>query len=407
MRLALISFEFPPAVAIGGIGAYAWQAAIMMKAAGWDVEVFAAGSPGREPAEDHGIKVHRFPTENRIDFKNLIVDTFIQRHRAKAFDVLESPEIGAEGSAIAAACPELPVVVKLHTPTYLVSKVGYEPPSLLQKTRFSLGALARGRFAVLSKPAYQPEQDPERKFALAADEIAAPSQAIGETLVEDWSLDRGKVSCFPLPFCPDPELLNLPIPGNVTTVGFLGRLEARKGVVELAKAIPAILKRRPDLRFRFIGPSWPFRGSDMESYIRGVCRKHLDQLEFTGPVARPKIPEQIRSCDIVVLPSRWENFPFACWEMMAAGRAVIASNAGGMRDVIEDKVSGLLIPPHDPQAIMEAVLWLCEDKERVSRLGTAARARVLDLLNPERVLLQQTASYHRAIARRSKKVACA
>ncbi|WP_075091012.1 glycosyltransferase family 4 protein [Haloferula sp. BvORR071] len=399
MRVALVSFEFPPAVAIGGIGTYAWQASLMMSAAGWDVEVFAAGDPKQEEAATaHGIKVHRFQAANRDEFRNLIVDSFRQRQRVKPFDVLESPEIGAEGAGIAEAFPQLPLVVKLHTPSYLVAETGYEPLSLAQRTRFSLGALARGRWATLKAPAYVPELDMECRFTRSADEVAAPSHSIGDRLIQAWSLDPARVSFFPLPVAPEPALLELPFPDRVGVIGFLGRLEARKGVPELAEAIPAILKEAPHLRFRFIGPSWPYKGTDMESWIRKVCHRHLGQIEFTGPVKRTDLHAELGRCDAVVLPSRWESFGLVCPEAMAAGRTVIGSASGGMADIIEAGKSGLLVPPRDPAAISRAILKLAADPALARSLAIGGRARILELLSPAQVLSRQEASYRRAIA---------
>jgi glycosyltransferase involved in cell wall biosynthesis len=176
-------------------------------------------------------------------------------------------------------------------------------------------------------------------------------------------------------------------------------LEARKGVVELARAIPRILQQAPQLQFRFLGPSWPYRNSDMESWIRYHCASVLDRIVFVGAVAREQLAVELARCDGIVLPSRWENFPFACWEAMASGRAVIGSSAGGMADVIQPDVSGLLVPPHSPEAITAAVLSLVEHPERVAQIGDAGRRRVLEHLAPERILPLQLASYERAIAR--------
>ena len=397
MRIALISFEFPPSVAIGGIGTYAWEAAKMLASGGCDVEVFAAGETGDEPASKFGVRVHRFDVKDRAALRAAIRPCFAKRHQQNPFDLLESPEIGAEGAEVAAAFPEIATVVKLHTPTYLVGEIGYEAPGLMKRMRFSLGALRRGRLAKLKQKRYDADADLECCFARQAHEVAAPSIAIGERVGKDWSLASTRIKTYPYPFAPSPKLLELPLPTNVQTVGFLGRLEARKGVVEFARAIPNILKRAPELRFRFIGPSWPYLGSDMEVWIRRHCRGFLDQIEFVGPVSPINLPGQLQKLDVIVLPSRWENFPFACWESLATGRAVIGSSAGGMADVIDPGGSGLLIPPRDPIALAKAVLSLAGRPEEVARLGAAGRKRVLNHLSPERVLPLQMASYERAI----------
>ena len=371
----------------------------MLAAGGVEVEVFSAGPPGHEPASTFGIRVHRIQPPDRSTFRNSLVPVFAARHAESPFDLIESPEIGAEGAQIAATFPELAVISKLHTPSYLVSVIGREPPTLPERLRFRLGALCRGRWEGLKPQPYLREQDLEWQFTRGADGIDAPSQAIGDRLSAEWDLPSERVSVFPLPFQPDPALLSLPLPSQARTIGFLGRLEARKGVVELARAITRILKHAPHLRFRFVGPSWPYRSSDMESWIRHQCRSVLDRITFVGAVARDQLAQQLGQCDIVVLPSRWESFGLVCPEAMAAGRAVVGSSAGGMADVIEPGVSGLLIPPHSPGAITAAVLSLVEHPERVRKLGASGRQRVLDYLDPQLILPLQLASYERAITR--------
>ena len=399
LRIAFISFEYPPAVAIGGIGTYVWEASRMLAQAGVSVEVFAAGTPGPEPAEAFGVLVHRMPCTDRYAFRNLVLPLFAAWHQEQPFDLIESPEISAEGSCIAERFPELAVVVKLHTPSYLCGVIGHDPPTLLDRARFRLGALRRGRWQGLPVQPYIKEGDPEYHFTQQAHGIDAPSQAIADRLKADWDLDDQRISVFPYPFSPQPDFLALPVPHQIKTLGFLGRLEARKGVIELARALPAILRARPELSVRFVGPTWPYLKSDMESWIRRHCRSFLDRITFVGGVAKGDLVVQLGLCDVLLLPSRWENFPFACWEAMASGRIVIGSSAGGMAEVIEHGVSGLLVSPRSPQAITQAVLALASDPEWARSLAAAGRERVLAVLSPARVLPLQLASYERALAR--------
>jgi glycosyltransferase involved in cell wall biosynthesis len=173
------------------------------------------------------------------------------------------------------------------------------------------------------------------------------------------------------------------------------------------QAIPGILRNAPDLRFRFIGPSWPYRGTDIRSVIERRLRKVLGSLEFTGGLSPESIPAELSSCDVIVLPSRWENFPYACWESLASARAVIGSAAGGMAEVIEAGRSGLLVKPEDPKAIRDAILSLVRNPEKARALAVAGRARVLDFLDPAQVLPLQLASYERALMRCAARLAAA
>ena len=399
LKIAIVSFEFPPAVAIGGIGTYAWHASQMLASQGCQVEVFAAGDVGEEPAADFGVTVHRVKAANRREFAAATVPKFLERHNDGPFDLLESPEIGAEGSEICRALPALPRVVKLHTPTYLTGEFGYETPTLAERLRFSLGACRRGRWATLERPVYHRDTDLEYHFTRVADEVSAPSRAIAERLANDWNLDNGRISHCPLPFRPERTFLELAVPQRARVVGFLGRLEARKGVVELTMAIPAILRQAPDIRFRFIGPSWPYKQSEMRPWIERQVSRYRPCLDFVGPVPRERVPDELERCDVIVLPSRWESFGFTCVEAMASGRAVIGSAAGGMAELIEPGKSGLLVAPYDPSEIAEAVMQLVASPPLVSRLGAAGRERILTHLSPGRLFPLQLAGYRRAIAR--------
>jgi glycosyltransferase involved in cell wall biosynthesis len=399
MRIALLSFEFPPAVAIGGIGTYAGNAARMLAAAGHEVVVFAAGAEAGRADGPGGAVVRRVRALDRRDFAEALVPALVAAHREKPFDVIEAPEIGPEGAPAFAALPGVARVVKLHTPTFLVGRVGWDAPPPLTRLRFWAASLLRGRWRTLRRPAYDRTADPEYRCTLQADEIAAPSRAIAELLKAEWSLPAEKVHVYPLPFTPPSALLALPPPSAIRVVGFLGRLEPRKGVLEIVRAMPQILREAPDLRFVFIGPSWPYQNTDMRTWI---ARRHPDlvhRIDFVGAVKPDGLAAALAPVDAVLLPSRWENFPFACWEALAAARAVIGSREGGMAEVIEEGVSGLLVDPREPASIADAVLRLVRDPAAARRMAAAGRDRVTALLDPARVLPLQIAGYERAIAR--------
>jgi len=404
MRLALISFEYPPAIAIGGIGTYALETAKMLVRAGMGVEIFSAGPEGTTICESSGAPIHRVAAGDRAEFKERIFPVFKARHTIGKFDLLESPEIGAEGDCVAEAFPEIARVVKLHTPSYLVGEATYEEPLFTEHIRYTLGALRRGRWATLPRPSYEPAKDQECLFARTADEVAAPGRSIGERLCRDWSLNADKISYFPLPFRPSADLLSLPIPKIARTVGFLGRLEARKGIVELVKAIPAILQKAPTTRFRLIGPSWPYKKGDMVEWIQRHFPAECAAIDFVGRIARDQLATELSRCDIIALPSRWESFGYVVAEALASGRAVIGSAAGGMADIIESGVNGLLVPPRAPSAIAGRILALIESPGELSRLAEAGRQRVLHYLSPDHILPLQIASYRRAMQRRDQRL---
>ncbi len=400
MNIAFISYEYPPDTSNGGIATYMYQVAAILQQRGHYVEVFAGSLHRCETHIENGIVVHRIQEQNNFLFSEKIGRLFAERHSTVRFDVLEGPEISACASWAVHLVPDIPLVVKLHTPRFLINKINYVKPLFHQKLRWYLGGLRRGQ-----KPTpfpsynYDVTTDIERLHTLDADEITTPSQALGEKLIEAWDLPTEKVVHIPNPYIPNTELLDIPVETQTNTITFVGRLEVRKGILELAQAIPLILKRHPDARFRFVGtplPS-PLPGLDMQAYLERKLKRYRNSLEFTGPVELEHIPKILAVTDICVFPSRWENFPNVCLEAMAAARGIVGSSAGGMSEMLDQGKAGRLIPPYKSKKIAEAVIELLKNPELRMKLGEAARDRVLSEYNLERIGALQEVSYQRAI----------
>jgi glycosyltransferase involved in cell wall biosynthesis len=85
----------------------------------------------------------------------------------------------------------------------------------------------------------------------------------------------------------------------------------------------------------------------------------------------------LEACDMLVAPSRWEAFGLTALEGLRAGKAVVATNVGGLPEVVEDGVSGILIPPEDVLALREAILVLGADNAARQAMGRAGRQRFL------------------------------
>ena len=407
MHIAFISYEYPPDTAFGGIATYVKQAASLLSSRGHDVEVFA-GSETRTGAEnENGILVHRIQAstahkEDPRGFAAQIAPVFARRQQEAAFDVLEGPDYMAEARGAIRAVPDIPLVIKLHTPCYLLRSMNTSYYSPLRQTLAAAKSVLKGERPFVF---YKPEDDIERDCCLEADEIAAPSHAVGEKVIQDWGLDAGKVSFFPLFFTPDKSLLRIPVETRTNTVTFYGRLEIRKGVIDLADAIPLILRECPDARFRFVGRSlWaPRPRTDMKAFLAQKLAASARSVQFLDPVPPSEIPALLAQTDICVFPSLWESFGYTCLESMSAGRGVVATDPSGMAEMLRDgsKEFGRLVPPRSPAEIARAVIDLLHHPEERMRLGAAARERALDQYSLSRVGTLQEASYLRAIQRRT------
>jgi len=401
MKIAFVSYEYPPDTAYGGIATYVYQAARMLIQRGHYIEIFTASTNRCSMEIEDSILVHRIQVNNRTDFTHLIAPVFCHRHTCVKFDILEGPDCGSDAAGAVKLVKDIPLIIKLHTPSFILGKLNNSPMRGLSKTRFFLGAIRRGKLPNFPPP-YDPQTDSEYLHILEADEIASPSLAIANKLVEHWPLDIKKVSHVPYPYIPSSGLLNIPIETLTNVVTFIGRLEVRKGILDLAKAIPYILQQFPQAKFRFVGPAWPSPKPklDMQEYLELKLKNYRYALEFTGRVSLDQIPSFLANTDICVFPSIWESFGLVCAEAMSAGRGVVASSAGGMAELLNHGEVGRLVPPRSPQKTAAAVIELLENPTLRMRLGQAARDRILTEYNLERIATLQEASYVRAIEKR-------
>jgi glycosyltransferase involved in cell wall biosynthesis len=153
----------------------------------------------------------------------------------------------------------------------------------------------------------------------------------------------------------------------VTTVA---NLRAEKGHEVLLDAARLVLARHPDVEFRLAGdgPMRPLR--EQQARDLGI----EPRVRFLGHAE--DIPALLGASDIFVLPSRTEAFPNGLIEAMAAGLPCVASNVGGIPELVQHERNGLLVPPADPALLADAIMRLIEDEGRAAAYGAAGRATV-------------------------------
>lgn len=401
MRIAFLSYEFPPDTGGGGIGTYLAQVSHYLATQGHDVQIFAGSksTPSRSILSGRAT-LHRISTQGSQEFQRDVLTPFLAEHHRQAFDVIEGTDFDASALAVKQALPALPYVVKLHTPRFVIDELHHRPPTPWQKLRMNLGALRRGRRLQIVPIREQPPALAEIAALRLADAIASPSAAIAE-MARDWTgLPSGRFSVFPYPYEPGPDFLKIPAGGATNRITFLGRLEERKGIVDLADAVPLVLARNPGARFRFIGRSMPHgrNAVPMDQFLRHRLGRHAAAVEFTGPRPPEEIAGLLAETDILAAPSHWESFGLICCEGMAAARAVIGSDLGGMAEILDHGSCGSLVPPRCPQKLADGILHLLAHPMERRRLGEAARQRVIHEYSFAKVIPVQIANYEAAIA---------
>ncbi len=153
------------------------------------------------------------------------------------------------------------------------------------------------------------------------------------------------------------------IPSDAFVFGYVGRLAPDKGVRELASAFASLAAVREDVWLLMVGPQ------DSAGLSRGPAAsiESIPRVVFTGWLPEPA--DVYGVLDALVLPTHREGFPNVSIEAAAARLPVITTSATGAIDSIRPGVTGMLVPPRDPSALLAAMSALAGDRERAVRMG--------------------------------------
>lgn len=249
----------------------------------------------------------------------------------------------------------------------------------------------------------------ERRLAPRTAAYLSVSRALARTVEMAWGLSPGRVQPLPLAIDPAP-FLSLPAapaarsalgldPGR-PAVGMVGRLGHEKGPDLFVRMAARVARAMPGCQFVLAGEG-PARETVTSLAVALGLENHLFLLGH-----RDDVPLVLAALDVYVQPSRSEGLGLALLEALAAGRATVASNVGGLPEVLgagagpggETPPAGLLVAPGDVTALARAVTGLLADEVGRRRWGEAARRRVLRLHNPAAMVDAVEATYEAVMA---------
>lgn len=161
-------------------------------------------------------------------------------------------------------------------------------------------------------------------------------------------------------------------------IGCVGNVLPRKSQLDLIRALPAVLRAFPQARVLMIG-------DDQGEYAK-TCRKAVQELGLQNVVRwlghQDEMPRLMSCLDVCVCTSKEESFGLTAAEALAAGVPVVATRIGGLREIVLEDATGLLVSPHSPAELSAAITRLLKDARLRARLGQAGRERVRTLFNP-------------------------
>lgn len=232
------------------------------------------------------------------------------------------------------------------------------------------------------------------KYGPAVARIVAISEAIRRVLVAD-GVDPGRIAVVPSGI--DPARLEAASPGDLRAsfgippgapvVGTIAHFADHKDHATLVAAIPAVRRAVPAAVFLLVGDGDLRPSIEAQARSLGVS----EAVRFAG--FRSDVPAILALLDVLAVPSKEEGLGTGILDALAMGKPVAATSAGGIPEIIEGGVHGLLSPPRDPAALAANVAALLADPARARALGEAGRARVLERFTADRMVEGNLAVY--------------
>jgi glycosyltransferase involved in cell wall biosynthesis len=364
VNVLVVSGIWPPDV--GGPASHAPDVADFLHARGHGVTVVTTARSAPPPTRYPVVWVSRRLPKGVLH----LWAGHVIRRRAATVDVVYTTGMFGR-SAAGATVARRPFVVKLTAdPAFERARRRGEVGGTVDDFQRGGGGL-RGRL-------YRIARDAELRRAA---HVICPSGWLRE-LVVSWGVAGDRVSVLPNPAPSLPQLgtreeLRRSLGLNGATLAFAGRLTAQKSLEVALEA----LAQTDGVELVIAGD-----GDERPHLEQRAAELGLDRrVRFLGALPRARVLELLRAADASILSSSWENFPHAVVEALAVGTPVLATETGGVAEVVTDGVNGLLVPAGDAVALGEAVRRFFADGDLQELLRAKAAESVADYA-PERVL---------------------
>lgn len=391
MKICLVSQDYPPETARGGISTQTWNKANALRMLGHEVSVISKAPDGHESdvVSQEGVRVIRIKPPS-VDFPVYTSEAYWLGYSWCVFgaihkllgsggiDILDFAEYGAEGFAYQVDRTMwnwIPILVQLHGPLAMCSdRFGWPH----RESNFHrVGTFLEG--VTIRK----------------ADRMMACSQNIADYVSSRYDVP---VSSIDVVHCGVDATLFHPGQGpwDAASVLFVGNVEANKGVETVFEAVLLLRRKRPNLRLDIVG-------SSESGLLRQLARRAAAEpsgsfLEIHGFVDHARLPDYYRRAAVFASPASHENGVANVYlEAMACGCPVIASSAGGGPEAVVHGETGWIVPPNDVQATAEVLEGALADTGMIRRMGVAARRRIEEYFCMERYIERVLKSYERCI----------
>ncbi len=376
LHIAYVVEEYPPNPKTGGIGVFLQVMARALAARGHRVTVLGVwkdtGTRFDQGVEVREFEASRTPRIGWLRTQKRWREELLRLHREHPIDVVEAMDWQGSFFGVHDVLPRrIPRVVRIQGSQILFGHVLGRPVSRL--TSFM-----------------------ERRTFAAADHIVALTDYAYKTTCSLLPIADRPYSIIPNPVDTEtfhPRLNDRTVPGLVM---FVGTLTKKKGVEELTQAWPKVVSRFPHARLELIAKDTMAdkSGTKMSDKLFAMLPRDLHgTVSWRGAVEHDALPELMARAEILVFPSHVETQAIVACEAIALGKPTVFSKLGPGPEVLVHNESGLLVDPHVPNEIADALISFLGDEPLRKRLGDSARKRALDKFALDRVATQNEALY--------------
>lgn len=361
MHIGFITTEYPP-LPSGGIGTSIRNLARELVKLGHQVTVLGWGQ--HTNFDDHGVRVvfQQGTVIPRLGWlvNRIRMQTGVNRLiRFEGLDILEAPDWCGLSAGINADCS---LVIRCHgSDTYFGSLLNYRPR---WKVKLAESMALHGAKAVAAVSQFTAKRTKEL-FGLPEMPVIIPNGIPVEQ------------------FAPSDNPT-----GDGNTILYLGTIVRKKGVLDLCEIFNQIVTRRPDARLIMVGRDSVDRETGEQStwkLAKGILSTAAQEnAHYLGPQSYTTVQHYINTASICAFPSYAEALPLSWMEAMACQKAVVTSNIGWSTEIVENGISGWSAHPSDHDYYVKTILRLMDDPLERTRLGLAARQRVLEKFSSER-----------------------
>ena len=344
---------------VGGAEAVVYNLASFLAQKGHKISIFTTSANSKSEIEEcNGVTVYRYRTNIRVASGKFSLGLLknIVKYPADLVHVHISVPIGDIAGWLCARRNKKPLVVTSHLDMGSYSGIICKPFDYLY---YKLADKILSDADVIITPSeHYANEDLLRKYK---EKVNVISNGIN---IRDFDIKYSKDECRD----------KIGLSANEEVMLFVGNLESRKGLDILIKAMHKIVKNTQDTKLVLIGIG------SMKNGLKSLAEKLgiIEHIKFAGFVDESEKVSYYKSADIFVLPSLYEVFGIVNLEAMACGVPIVASNVGGIPDVVKDGENGLLVPPSNSEALADAIIYLLENEDVREKMGNNGREKIKD-----------------------------